>query len=126
MPTFCRSTELKIWPDKAELAVELPTNGRFWPTTMVASSLSAVSSVGADSRFECVSLCNAVISAISHGALTLPLLALLLLLFVVVTAFANEVATLLGMLHLLPEASPNPQSSQARADCRARSATVRS
>src|SRR5579859_6461051 len=71
IPTFWRSTDWKIWPVSAALAVAEDMNGTFWPTTIVASSLSAVSSVGADRTLEWVSVSIAVISAISHGTVTL-------------------------------------------------------
>src|ERR1035437_555263 len=84
-----------ICPATAELAADDETKGRFSPTTIIASSLSAVSRVGAESTFECVSACRALINAASHGTVTvLELLDELLEL--------EEVDT----VHLLPDAIP--------------------
>src|SRR5215472_6121148 len=123
MPTFCRSTELKICPDSAELADALATNGRFSPTTIVASSLSAVSRVGADNTLLWVSLCRAVINAISHGTTigeddefwpVLTLIVLAVAVAALVAALTAALTSVPGIEQLLPEASPIPRPVKPR------------
>src|ERR1019366_5148544 len=94
IPTFCRCTLLKICPGRPALADADPTNGRFCPTTMVASVLSAVKRVGADSTLECVSACSAVTSNKSHGTVVVVL---------VVDPLAVDETE-----QLLPDARPSP------------------
>src|SRR5580692_5719448 len=97
MPTFCRLTLLKICPGSPAFDAADPTKGTFCPTTMVASMLSAVNSVGADNTLEWVSASSAVTNATSHGTgIVVPVVA-------PATAAAVE-----GIMQVLPEARPSP------------------
>ena len=101
MPTFWRSTELKICPDSAEVALADPTNGRFSPTTIVASSLSAVSKVGAESTLPWVSVSSAVNSATSQGTVVV-----VAVVPVAAVATVDAAAKAVETVHWLPEANP--------------------